>query len=376
MRDTLGTASLSLAFVLTGIGVALLGAALPAMLVQWHLNDRSGGSLLFSAFAGTMCGALVVHRSFRGIAALGLAVAAAATLLLSLAHQGPLRPAFFLYGLGLGATMTSISLLRSREVPAGRSGLEMNRLNLLWAAGACCAPTLALHSLRLVSVSTLFRSEAVALALTAVAVAVASGRRRPDMAPLSTPAAPVSASFAPLRLCLAAAAAVGLESAIGGWLTTYTERMAHGAGFAVSANSFFWFGLLLSRAAHSFRIGHRLHSRWGVGIHLACVITGVLALVLAPVEAVLPLAALLSGFGLGPLYPLTLAFALPRYRSTAVFVSAGLGASLLPWLTGVVSTSFHSLRAGLAAPVTTLVVLLASAVWMRREFSPAAAVSA
>ena len=357
---------ISAAFVLTGIGVALLGAALPAMLAEWHLSDRDGGSLLFSAFAGTMLGALLVHHRLRQIAAVGLVSAAVATAFLSFPHRGPLQPAFLLYGVGLGITMTAISLQRSREVAPGESSLEMNRLNLLWAVGACSAPALALRSLRLVSVGGLFRSETVALLVVAAGLGFAN-RRKLGTDGTGSPALSPHARWAPLRMCLFACAAVGLESAIGGWLTTYTQREVHGTGVAVSANSFFWLGLLVSRAAHSLRAGRWLHSRSGVLLHLVFVTVAVAVLVAAPFESVLPVAAFLAGFGLGPLYPLVLSLALPHYRSGAVFVMAGVGASLLPWITGTVSTSFHSLRAGLAAPATTVVGLIAFAVWMRRE---------
>ena len=366
MRQTRGTAVLFFAFALTGVATALLGAALPAMLAQWHLNDRSGGWLLFSSFAGATLGAFLVHGAFRPIAAAGLALSALATLLLSAAHRAPVHLAFWLYGTGLGMTMTAISLARSREVPAHQSGLEMNRLNLCWAMGACCAPALALHSLRLVSVHMLFRAEMVAFAVAATAVLWVSGGAAGAAGPHVGVTRPPE-QFAPLRMWLLAATAVGLESAIGGWLTTYTERAAHGTGIAVWANSAFWLGLLLSRATHSLRRAQRLHTRSGIAMHLAALIVALLLLVVAPFEASLPLGALLAGLGLGPLYPLVLSLSLPRYRSGAVFVMAGVGASLLPWLTGVLSTSFRSLRAGLLAPCAAVLILLASAFLLWRE---------
>ena len=173
--------------------------------------------------------------------------------------------------------------------------------------------------------------------------------------------------FAPLRLCLFAGAAVGLESAIGSWLTTYTQRTAHGSGLAVSATSAFWIGLLLSRLAHSVRLGHLLQTRRGVGVHLAFASLAVVLLITAPFETTLLAAAFFAGWGLGPLYPLVLSVALPQYRSGAVFVTAGVGASLLPWLTGALSTSCGSLRAGMLVPCAGVALLLAAASWMWRE---------
>ena len=47
----------SAAFALTGVAVALLGAALPAMLTEWRLSDRSGAWLLLSSYGGSTHGA-------------------------------------------------------------------------------------------------------------------------------------------------------------------------------------------------------------------------------------------------------------------------------------------------------------------------------
>ncbi len=367
MNARLHALLLSAAFLLTGVGTALLGAALPAMLAEWHLSDRNGGWLLFSAFAGSTLGALLVHGALRLLAILGLASSAVAALVLSSGLRGPFYPAFLLYGTGLGLTMTAISMIRSREVSPADSNLEMNRLNLLWAAGACCAPALSLHSLRLISVSALFRTGSIVLAITACGLLLETPAKSVILQPLPAPKPDRPARFAPLSMCFFAAAAVGLESTIGSWLTTYTARVAHGTGIAVWANSAFWAGLLLSRGAHSLRVWQHLHPRTGAAAHLVAVTLAMGLLVMAPFEAVLPMAALIAGVGLGPLYPLVLSLALPRYRSTAVFVMAGIGSSLLPWLTGVFSTSLRSLRGGLLVPCASVVLLVVSALWMRRE---------
>ena len=368
MRAITNVAALRATFVLTGVGTAMLGAALPAMLAQWHLSDRGGGSLLLSTFAGSTLGALIVRGRLQWLAILGVSGSAVATLALAESRGGMLRPAFLLYGTGLGIAMTAISLLRSRAVPRVDSNLEMNRLNLLWALGACFAPTMALRSLHVVSVRTLFLSEASALLLAAGLLLVT---KRPGNVPDPSEATAelILSRSVPLRLCIFAGAAVALETAIGGWLTTYAERVAHGVGAAVWANSAFWFGLLLSRGAHSFRSGRWLASGWVTTAHLAAVTLAVALLVVAPYEAMLPIAALFAGLGLGPLYPLALSITLPRYRSNAIFVATGLGAAVLPWVTGMLSTALGSLRSGLLAPCATVLILLAAGVSTRRELA-------
>lgn len=361
--------TICLGFLLTGVGSALVGASLPSMLREWHLSDRAGGLLLFSLFIGSTIGVLFAGLAPPLMSGIGLGASACAALLLSLASPPTLIFCFLLYGCGLGTTMTSISVLRSREVPITETTLEMNRLNLIWAAGACLAPALALRSLRTVSVHALFAGVTFAFAVGAVVLLIVNQWTRTAAKPGSPSVTPRLERLAPLRMCVFAGAAVGLETAIGSWLTAYSQRMGHGNGVAVTANSAFWLGLLLGRGAHSLRIGQRLNGPGGVALHLGAVTLAMALLVGIPREALLPASALLAGIGLGPLYPLVLSWALPRYRSSAVFMLAGTAASLLPWVTGVISTSFRSLRAGLVAPALTVLVLIAAALTMRREIS-------
>ncbi len=357
MRGQLAESELSLAFLLTGVGMALLGAALPAMLSEWQLTDRTGGTLLFSAFAGTTVGALLVWRSFRLLAGIGLALTAEATLYLSHTQTAPSALAFFVYGVGLGLTMTAISLLRARAVLVRDSLPEMNRLNLLWAIGACLAPLLAAHSLHTISIKRLFEGTAWVFGGTAALVLLMGIRRKGTLQPvplLATKELP----YAPPRLWLFAGTAVAVEAALGSWLATYGARLGHESGTAVWANSSFWIGLLASRAAHSVGSARWLGSPAAIRAHLAAVAIAAALLTFLPGFTVLPLAAFLAGAGLGPLYPLALSLALPHYRSGSIFIATGVGTAVLPWLTGVLSTASGSLRAGLLAPCATVVILL------------------
>ncbi len=355
----------SLVFCLTGVGTALMGATLPAILHQWHLSDGRGGFLLLATWGGSTSGAFFAGGKTGRIAAIGLALSALGMFVLVLVGP-PLLPLLYaLYGLGLGITMTSISMMRAREVETAAADVELNRLNLLWALGAFFAPAVALHSLRMLSVSTIFRVLGTLLGLASLLALVfsAPGTRPGRSASAADSGTTTSLqTWAPIHLCLFAAAAVGLESAIGSWLTTYAERSTLGVVTAVSANSAFWAGLLISRALHSIPSAIRFRTRGGRATHIAAAGLALLLLLLFPTRTLLPLSGLLCGLGLGPLYPWVLSVALPRFRSTAVFVLAGVGASVTPWLTGTLSSVSGSLRIGLLAPAGTFVLLAAVAV--------------
>jgi MFS transporter, FHS family, glucose/mannose:H+ symporter len=70
----------------------------------------------------------------------------------------------------------------------------------------------------------------------------------------------------------------------------------------------------------------------------------------------------LGALSLAPIYPLIVAFLLARTgnhaRLGALFATASFGGATLPWLTGVFSTQFHSLRTGLIVPAAGAALLL------------------
>lgn len=348
---------LSLVFGLTGVGTALMGASLPAILHEGHLTDSRGGLLLLAAWGGSTSGAGLARGNLVRAGSIGLALSALGLSFMAGVRFPALPVLYFLYGLGLGLTMTVISTVRAAEVSPDSTDLELNRLNLLWAIGAFCAPALAARSLRLLSVNGLFHLLAAVFGVAAVACfgfsLLGTQTERPGGVEHEGPAA-----WAPLHLCLFAFAAVGLESALGGWLTTYVQRTTHGIVTAVSANSAFWAGLLLSRAAHSLPGLKGLRTTAARSAHVFATGLGTVLLLVHPTGALLPALGFLCGFGLGPLYPYVLSVALPRYRSTAVFMLAGVGASVIPWLTGVLSSGLGSLRLGLLIPAATVAMLM------------------
>ena len=61
-------------------------------------------------------------------------------------------------------------------------------------------------------------------------------------------------------------------------------------------------------------------------------------------------AAVLAGLSIGPLYPLLLAFLLERTSRGWIFAVAGTGSAVFPWLTGMCSAHFGSLRYELVVP--------------------------
>jgi fucose permease len=367
---------LYLAFAGTGIGVALPGALLPTLVTRWHLTDEQAGRLFLAAWLGSSVGALLVGRALRTHLMTGCAAISLAAIAIGATGGPGADLAFALFGFGLGMVMTSISLIReqqsrrARDGKPGDSGTEMVRLNLFWALGAFACPTLALHALAAGTVRPLLFGIALGFAgmaawtalQTKLPVRRASTNESPSRFLHTTPPGLVA------MICLI----TGIEASAGGWLATLAHRGEHTVDATVAAPTLFWAGLLLSRAFWSGFSNWLTHDKV-VRVNIALMAVCSTLMVVARNEGTLLATAWLLGFGIGPTYPLLLAWALRLYRGGAIFFLAGVGSALLPWLTGLVSTRAHSLRVGFSVPMLgtlilfTLASLLPLASWSRRQ---------
>ena len=292
--------------------------------------------------------------------AIGCALAAVGAMLLVASSPVPLLLESALYGCGLGLSMTCISLIRSRQRPAQRVA-DLARLNLIWAIGAGCAPPLLLKSATywgspavLHTVATVFLAAAV-LVLMVVPVMP----RVTDPKPEGRRTVLLhSLGVAPVILLCMIPFATGVESGMSSWLTSYIMRGGYVLSVTLSATTAFGAGLILSRVIESSRTHSGSSTSLALRLHPLLTVVGIGLLMLSQHPLLTVTAALITGFGIGPLYPLLLALLLNHNEAGNLgFVAGGIGASLIPMLTGAVAGWTHSLRTGLS-------VLLAGAVWM------------
>ncbi len=361
--QSLSTLFLYLGFAGTGVGMALPGSVLPVLAAHWRLVDRDAGLLFFLAWSGTSVGALLVRpsRSF----SLGLGAAILACGALGMAYAGRWGAFVFmpLYGIGLGLTMTAVSLLQAGRHPE-RRGAELNRLNLVWAVGASLCPALAGPALRTNNASGIF---SIVAGLFACLAAWAWTMERDPLraVPIQAPQPARSHRFRwetfalwPLPLMVAMLFPTGIEASMGAWIAAYVQRSQHAVAVTVTAGSCFWAGLMLSRTLWAILLSHRPWERWVMRKSLLTVVLGAGLLLVSGTPAVILAGIFLVGFGLGPIYPLLLAIALPYSENTLIFFVAGVGSAIFPWLTGIVSSSAGSLRVGLIVPSAAAVALL------------------
>jgi MFS transporter, FHS family, glucose/mannose:H+ symporter len=352
-RRGVSTAILSMGFSLTGAGTVMLGVLLPTLSQKWGLRDDQAGLLLFLQFFGSGLGAFVTGLNRIRSLATGYGLMAAILCILALDGRRTAYAAFLFYGIGLGMAMTATSLLFSDRWGDDRAA-KLQWLNFVWSVGATGGPVCFLPFLHPADLHALFATIlAFSLAMFVWVVLMERQEAAPAPAPRSGPR-DHSARVAFFLLLFLAMGAVGVEMALSGWLTTYSHRagMRSVAGAAL-ATSIFWLGEMTSRFVFSTqllaRVGRWTVLRWGIwGVTAAAV-----AVIAAPRPAFIFVAAWMAGAFIGPLYPLSLSFLLELSPWGWFFSVGGLGAALFPWITGLLSAHFHSLRIGLIVPGAT-----------------------
>jgi fucose permease len=383
-------------FVVCGVVTVLPGPLLPVMAARWGLRDVQSGAFFAAEFAASTVGSIFSPHRLRRNLPLGYASMTAGVLLLTFAggtvHALPIPAlghdlavaAFALIGLGIGLSVTATNLSvgmmgedgaegvrgcaggagAGQGARAGERARRISIVNLWWGIGAVACPWMVAAAERggylrglllvvalgtagmFVGLSPLLRSAGAAQTLPRGALAVD---------------ARILVFFAAFLSLY-----VGVETVVGGWITTYAHRfggmtLAH-ASLTVSL---YWLALLAGRWVGSVAlksVAERTVLVPGLGVALIAV-----TMLLAPHStAMMLVAVVVAGAGLGPVFPIGISRMLARvrdHRNTGwVFAMCASGGAVLPWVTGLVSTRSGSLRIGFAVPVAALAAILVLAV--------------
>lgn len=356
------TLAANASFVPIGMVTVLLSPLLPTLSSRWSLDYAQAGALftaqfLASTLAVGVSGILVARFGFRFAMNAGLLViaASAAALLAGPRILGIACIAGF--GVGSGLAVPAANLMVGELNPDRRSS-ALNILNFAWSAGAVACPFLVAAAEKSGHLPLLLRSVAGFPML--VMLYIATIRPAKDLATEITPPKKIHVDWqqrsVPMLLALFFLY-VGTENAFGGWLASYSVgQRSMATAIAVTIPSFFYGSLTLGRLfAPAFL------RRWSearvvqIGLLVGC--AGMAALTRSHEFIGIALSVGVAGFGLSSVYPITISFLSREFGSTAsrvaslAFMMSNLGGASLPWLVGIFSSRFGTIRGGLAIPM-------------------------
>lgn len=366
-------ATMHAAFVLTGLGTAMLGPLLPLLTRQWHLADAQSGLLLLAQFCGSFLGGATMHWRLKRGLLLGVAASAVGVCGFAVAPGLAVAlPALFVAGYGVGHSITAVNVLAGQRFTERRAS-RLSLLNFFWSFGAMLAPLLAVWLTPRVALRPVLLSFAGLFALVGVRLLYEMGAGFREERPAA--AAEGGERGLPLGVLAFFMAMLflygGLETCLSGWLTTYALRYGDRT-LAVSQYTtlLLWMSLTAGRAA-SAAVLRRVPETWVWRIALGAVVVLTAALAAAHTAAGIATIAVLLGLSLAPWFPVTFSLLMgagPRARQAGLVIAvSGLGAAALPWLMGVLSTRSGSLQRALLIPLLAAVALLAMSLAARRS---------
>jgi fucose permease len=157
---------------------------------------------------------------------------------------------------------------------------------------------------------------------------------------------------------------IGIESSVGGWITTYESRlMSNNANTWLSAAVVFFSFLVFGRA-----IAPLFFRFFTDNTVLFCSLTimtaGIVLILQSESLLFLLIGAATSGFGTSAIFPTNMSRFTKTFGSratenaTPLFVLGSLGGAFTTWLVGFTSTASGSLRAGFLVILVSCVLLV------------------
>ncbi len=351
-------------FIPIGVVTVLLGPLLPTLSTKWALDYSQAGALFTAQFLAStvavgISGVLVSRFGFRFAIKAGLALMSLSVALLLAGSRIQGMVCIAGYGAGLGLAVPAANLLVAEVNPDRRSS-ALNILNFCWSVGAVACPFLIAAAIRSSHITLLL------VLVAAISLAVAVGIWAMPASIVEPVATRVEGSRQPAiawkgkALYVLAALFfiyVGTENSFGGWVASYAKSLGTlSVSMAIMTPSFFYASLTLGRlfAPAVLRAVDEVKLAQA-GVLMAC--AGMAGLLISYSLPMVIASNCLAGLGLSSVYPITISLLSREFGSATsrvgslMFTMANLGGSCLPWLVGVSSSQFYSLKAGLAIPL-------------------------
>lgn len=360
-------------FFLSGIATVLIGPVLPILARHFSLSDIEMSYFFPAQFAGSISGTLLSSRlarrnNYSAAAVAGTLLMAVGLMLLNADSYSICLVGFLVNGLGIGLTLPSINML-ILDMSQGRAASALSILNFCWGVGAIISKPFVDISGTRDSLGLATWILAVPLVISAVIILpkVRLCRSVPDETPRDDPrdariwTTPIAWGIALFNLIH-----VGFESGMGGWITTYTERVDGQPLLAWLSPTFLYFLFFVLGRAFAPVLFRFVNENRMLLLGLTIVLAGMVFVLSAATVASLSIGAVAAGFGTSWIFPTNVARFSRTFgpgstrRATPLFVAGTIGAASSTWLIGFVSERTGSLHSGLyvlAVGIALLIVL-------------------
>ena len=355
-------------FVPIGIATVLLGPMLPALSARWSLDYAQAGALFPVQYVAATCGVglsgvVVARWGFRFAINLGLALMA---LGLAFLLSGPKLVGILCigtYGLGLGLSVPAANLLVAAVNPERRSA-ALNVLNFFWSVGAVACPFLVAASDKWQHIP-LFLLLVSGFSIVVAVLIVVMGRNivEPSSNPDKSPLLSVIRARAYLLFIFGTLffLYVGVETGFGQWMASYVKSLGTlPLATAVATPSFFYASLMIGRLLAPALL-RRMDDARLVQVGLLLASAGMSGLMFSHELISVAASACAAGLGLSSVYPITISLLSREFSSAQIgsgmFVFANIGGGILPWIVGISSSRFGTLKAGFYVPLLGCLIM-------------------
>lgn len=217
-------------FILIGIVTVLLGQILPILSMRLSLNDQESGYLFVGQFAGSLAGNICYDRFIRRFGYLkmlcgGFCIMAFGCAGVNLGSWFWCITAVSIYGVGIGATIPAVNMLVV-ELEREKSASALNTINFFWGVGAILCKPFVDHvgTPASVAVPTILLS--VLLLSVGLLITFSNYEEDPKQSDADARISiPIWTSAAAWLIAVFNFIQIGVESSVGGWITTYQGRL-------------------------------------------------------------------------------------------------------------------------------------------------------
>lgn len=351
-----------ISFIPIGVATVVLGPLLPTLSARWSLNYAQAGAFFPVQYVASTCavalsGVLASWRGYRFAMKTGLLLTSMGLAFLLAGPKWCAILGIAANGAGLGLAVPAVNLMVAAVNP-GRRSATLNLLNFFWSTGAVACPFLVAAAVKTQHIP-LFLLYLSGFSIS-VAIGIALTGSRIVEPPVTLDKRPVLSlirahTYLFSILALLFFLYVGVENAFGQWLASYGKSLGTlTMATSLAIPSFFYASLTVGRmlAPALLRVTDEIRL---VQTGLLLALGGMAGLIFSHHLPEVAASACAAGLGLSCVYPITISHVSRHFESPRIgslmFVLSNIGGGLLPWLVGVSSTRFGTLKAGFYVPL-------------------------